>query len=180
MINFMYSIYHSRNEQFKINLFLLSSEQSDPWPRARDCGAKATGQGRVSSENPSAWSARGRLGKQRYTLFCTGKCRFGELLPSKMLVVGWRGRPLCLKSQREPYLNWEAAGLCLSKQLKKYSVRFWGSRSASESMTELLGGSPWWIPCPIYAHVGQYPVRSHARGLRALGILGKGPSPGER
>lgn len=125
MINFMCSIHHSRNEQFKMDLFLVPLEQSDPWPRARDCGAKATGQGRVSSENPLMFSQR-KAGKTMIYITLYREMSIWRTLTLQN-ACGRLKRKAVVSQVKESHTRIEkqrACEHCFNGQLKKYSVRF--------------------------------------------------------
>lgn len=92
MIHFIYSIHHSHNEQIKMYLFFVSSEDSETYPRVRDGAAKSrscTQRETVPLQRTSACPARGRVGKRNNSHnFAQGNTNSVSFSPSKALIVG--------------------------------------------------------------------------------------------
>ena len=92
VVNFIYSIHHSHNEQIKMYLFFVSSKHSETYPGVRDCAAKShsgTQSETASLQRTSACPARGKVGKRNdINHFIQGNTDSENFSPPKTLIVG--------------------------------------------------------------------------------------------
>lgn len=144
MIDFIYGIRHSHNEQIQMDLFLVSLKH---WALAQSAQCKT-----VSSRTfafPENTAECNILCKQMpvwrvfLPLWCLWQVETNEGNKRKA-VLPQESKKAVLKvrsSRTEGCLNW---------WMKKKLVNFWGSSSRSMAWW-VLKGMAWWVLCPGYA-----------------------------